>query len=285
MKRTSFIGMMLVVLVLLATVFPVSAQGNPPTTRTERAEVRFLVGMIDHHQMALDMAHHCLMVASSESLLQLCQNILDKQQREINEMRGWLLIWYGLDYHPMSMHSMMQGGMMGGMMDGGMMQGGMMGGMMQGGMMGGQNQGGMNDQMGGQNQGGMMDGQTQSDQHDQHHMSTATPIPMQPGGMGQNQGGMMGGMDDMGMMQGQGWLSSMPMMGMMAGLNTLTGPEFEVAWLESMIEHHQDALHMSERILEVTERPELQALAQRIIDDQTAEIELMETMITELGEA
>ena len=50
-----------------------------------------------------------------------------------------------------------------------------------------------------------------------------------------------------------------------------------------MIDHHGDALHMSERILGITERPELRALAEGIIEAQTAEIELMEGMIAELG--
>jgi uncharacterized protein (DUF305 family) len=44
---------------------------------------------------------------------------------------------------------------------------------------------------------------------------------------------------------------------------------------------------MSERILERApegeSHPELRELAQQIIDDQTAEIEAMETQLTELG--
>ncbi len=74
------------------------------------------------------------------------------------------------------------------------------------------------------------------------------------------------------------------MMGMMGWYHHhLTGVDYEIAWLEAMIDHHDDALHMSQRILSVTERPELQALAQGIIDAQTGEIEVMEGLITELG--
>jgi len=47
----------------------------------------------------------------------------------------------------------------------------------------------------------------------------------------------------------------MPMMGMMAGLHLLTGLDYEAAWLEAMIEHHDDAIHMSQRILDVTNAP------------------------------
>jgi uncharacterized protein (DUF305 family) len=75
------------------------------------------------------------------------------------------------------------------------------------------------------------------------------------------------------------------MMGMMAGLNRLEGVDYEIAWLESMIDHHDDAIHMSERILERapegTGHSELRGMAQQIIDDQTAEIEAMEMLVTE----
>jgi uncharacterized protein (DUF305 family) len=261
------------VLIITALVVPqASAQG--PSNRTERTEVRFLEGMIDHHQMALDMAHDCLMKASTAPVVELCQNVITAQSREIEIMRGYLLVWYGVEYHPMSMM----------MMQGGMMQGGMMGGMMQGGMM----QGGMMQN----GQSGSMDSM-QDSQHDQHHpeqgSGTATPDTMQgmdmqgmdmgtatpaPGGMmgeGTMCAGMMGSGDPAGMM------------GMMSGFGALTGVDYEIAWLEAMIDHHDDALHMSERILKVTERPDLQTLAQGILDAQTAEIAQMETMITDLS--
>jgi Uncharacterized protein conserved in bacteria len=73
------------------------------------------------------------------------------------------------------------------------------------------------------------------------------------------------------------------MMGMMAGLNRLEGHAYEVAWLEAMIDHHDDALHMSRRILRYAEHNDLRALAEDIISAQTAEIELMEQLIVEIG--
>ncbi len=73
------------------------------------------------------------------------------------------------------------------------------------------------------------------------------------------------------------------MMGMMAGFDRLEGPEYELAFLESMIDHHDDAVHMSQRLLKTAEHKELWAFAQKIIDDQTAEIAKMESMITELN--
>ena len=72
------------------------------------------------------------------------------------------------------------------------------------------------------------------------------------------------------------------MMGMMAGFNRYTGLDYDIAWLESMIDHHDDALHMAERILGRVVQAELGTLAQAIINDQSAEIELMETLISTL---
>ena len=191
-----------VLLVLLAGLAVAPVQADGPATRAERAEVRFLEGMIDHHQMALDMAADCLAKASSEPVVMLCQGVIDAQSAEIETMRGWLLNWYGITYAPVSM--------------------------------------------------------------------VGLEIPMS----GHSHTGTHGG----------GAMSDPPMMmGMMAGLNALAGTEYEIAWLEAMIDHHDDALHMSERILNVTERAELRDLAEGIIEAQSAEIEIMEAMIDELG--
>jgi uncharacterized protein (DUF305 family) len=156
-------------------------------TRGQRAELRFLEGMIDHHQMALDMANDCLAKAGEETLITLCNNIMSAQSAEITQMQAWLLEWYNVEYTPM-------------------------------------------------------------------------PIEMNS----------MPGMD-------------MPdpamTMGMMAGLNRLEGSDYETAWIESMIDHHDDAIHMAERILERAEHEELRGLAEQIITDQSAEIEQMEGML------
>jgi uncharacterized protein (DUF305 family) len=72
------------------------------------------------------------------------------------------------------------------------------------------------------------------------------------------------------------------MMGMMAGLNRAEGVDYDIAWLEAMIDHHDDALHMSERILERAIHPELIALAGSILDVQSAEIAQMEALLARL---
>ena len=59
--------------VLLSVSFAI-AEG-PVDGRAGRAEVRFLEGMIDHHQLALDMANDCLAKASTETVTTLCQKV------------------------------------------------------------------------------------------------------------------------------------------------------------------------------------------------------------------
>lgn len=210
-------GMIAVLLVLVFAFFalPISYADSPVEGRAGRAEMRFMQGMIDHHQMALDMAADCLERAATESVRTVCQNIIDAQSAEIEQMQGWLLEWYNIQYTPMPMMDMM--GMMGGM-------------------------------------GSMGDGH--------------------------------GGHGSMGMQDGP-FIDPPMMMGMFAGFNQVEGLEYEIAWTEAMIDHHDDALHMAERLLlrapEGTGHPELRALAGQIIADQTAEIEQMEALILELA--
>jgi uncharacterized protein (DUF305 family) len=208
-KQSLIVGLM--VFLLAVFVAPVVLADGPVEGRAGRSEVRFMEGMIDHHQMAVDMANDCLSKASSENLKTLCQDIIDAQTAEIAQLQEWLLNWYNIQYEPMPMMNMME----------------------------------------------MMDG------------------------MG------MGDMDHGGM-EGMPHTDPPMMMGMMAGLNRLEGVEYDVAWAESMIDHHDDAIHMSERLLgRVSEgegHAELLGMAQQIIDDQTAEIAELENILVELGE-
>lgn len=75
----------------------------------------------------------------------------------------------------------------------------------------------------------------------------------------------------------------MPMSGMMVVLMGLEGQSYEVVFMETMIKHHDQAIHMSERLLEraADEHAELLEFAQRVIDAQSAEIAEMETLIAE----
>ena len=50
---------------------------------------------------------------------------------------------------------------------------------------------------------------------------------------------------------------------------------YDLQFLDSMIFHHRGAVHMANMVLGKTERPELKAFAQKIIADQTKEIDYM----------
>src|SRR5512141_910008 len=115
-------GILAFSLVALTTTTALAA---PTSDRGARAEVRFLEGMSDHHQMAVDMANDCLKKAKTDSVITLCKNIIAAQTAEIKQMQAWLLSWYQVQYNPMPMSQMMdmmsrnQGGtMMGGIMMG-----------------------------------------------------------------------------------------------------------------------------------------------------------------------
>ncbi len=189
-------------LVMTVAVLPVMADA-PVEGRIGRAELRYMEGMIDHHQMAIDMALDCLARTDiSDSLSEICQAVIDAQQPEIEQMEAWLLAWYNVDYAPMPMADMM----------------------------------------------GMME-------------------------------------DDMGGMDMSGMPSTDPamMMGMFAGFNRLEGVNYEIAWFESMVDHHDDAIHMSERLLarntEGVGHAELRTLAEAIITAQTGEIDSYEELL------
>lgn len=69
--------------------------------------------------------------------------------------------------------------------------------------------------------------------------------------------------------------------GMVAELESLTGSEFEVAFMDAMIPHHQSAIEMAQIALERSQRPELKVAAQAIIDAQQKEITEMKGWLQE----
>ena len=85
-------------------------------------------------------------------------------------------------------------------------------------------------------------------------------------------------MDD-GMMEKEMMEKEM-MGGSMQGM--MGGDIADAMFLRMMIPHHQDAIDMSEEALERAEHPELKELAQTIIDEQSAEIELMQGYLNEI---
>ncbi|WP_454085721.1 DUF305 domain-containing protein [Georgenia sp. Marseille-Q6866] len=78
-----------------------------------------------------------------------------------------------------------------------------------------------------------------------------------------------GGMDMEGMSQEEA----------MAELESLSGAEFDQRFLELMIAHHRGAVDMAQDELDSGENPQALELAQKIIDDQQAEISEMEELL------
>lgn len=65
------------------------------------------------------------------------------------------------------------------------------------------------------------------------------------------------------------------MQGMVSGIEGKKGSEFEKAFLEEMIVHHEGAVVMATAALTNGERPEIKEMARAIIDAQTTEITQM----------
>lgn len=78
-----------------------TASTPAPTQSAQNFEVKFMTGMIDHHQMAIEMAEICLQNATHEELKTMCRNIIAVQSAEIEDMQPWLQNWYGISYEPM----------------------------------------------------------------------------------------------------------------------------------------------------------------------------------------
>ena len=68
-----------------------------------------------------------------------------------------------------------------------------------------------------------------------------------------------------------------------ASLETLTPDEMDVRFLQLMIPHHQAGVLMADAILDMTDLPEVEALARGISESQAAEIEYMRELLTERG--
>lgn len=73
--------------------------------------------------------------------------------------------------------------------------------------------------------------------------------------------------------KGMGMNSSMDQM--MGSMSNLSGYEFDQAFINAMIVHHEGAIRMAEQAKHKAEHPELKTLAENIITAQTSEIEQM----------
>jgi len=166
---TAAVAVLAVGLTTLAA--PAGAEEPAPDQSTARYEVDFLMDMIDHHAMAVQMADMCTDKAVHEDLRAMCEDIKTSQSAQIDQMQGWLQDWYGVTHEP----------------------------------------------------------------------------EMTPGQMRQ-----------------------------MDKLASLSGAEFEIEFMESMIKHHRAAIREGEQCLKRAYHDELKGLCQNIIATQSAEIAQMQ---------
>ena len=113
MKKLFYKFATLLVLAAMVAAFstPVLADAPAPDKQTAKYEIKFMENMIDHHAMAVMMAHMCHMQATHPDLLAMCQNIIATQSAEIEMMQMWLQDWYGITYEPKMHMGEMQGHM------------------------------------------------------------------------------------------------------------------------------------------------------------------------------
>lgn len=61
------------------------------------------------------------------------------------------------------------------------------------------------------------------------------------------------------------------------------GPDYDRKWTEMMIVHHQDAVDTSKQTLTTAKRAEIRQMAQKVIDDQSKEIQQLQAHLKMLG--
>lgn len=59
-----------------------------------RFEIEFMTMLIRHHEEAIRNARQCLRQAYHEELAELCENIIESQSAEIEQLERWLCQWY-----------------------------------------------------------------------------------------------------------------------------------------------------------------------------------------------
>lgn len=59
-------------------------------------EIEFMEIMIRHHEKAIREAEGCVERAYHGELVELCQNIIETQRAEIEQMEAWLCAWYSI---------------------------------------------------------------------------------------------------------------------------------------------------------------------------------------------
>ena len=68
----------------------------------------------------------------------------------------------------------------------------------------------------------------------------------------------------------------------LSALNAETGTKFDILWLKGMTGHHDGAIHMTTMIRDAS-NPDIKAFGEKVIKDQSAQIEQMKVMLQRLS--
>jgi uncharacterized protein (DUF305 family) len=68
-----------------------------------------------------------------------------------------------------------------------------------------------------------------------------------------------------------------------AKLNAATGKEVDILFCQYMLRHHLGGIHMVDDVLAQNPRPEVRDLAETMKKNQTAEVSVLRTLLTQLG--
>ena len=61
----------------------------------QNIDQHFIIQMIPHHEGAIEMAKVALERSKHPEMLSLAKGIIEAQEKEISDMRGWYQSWYG----------------------------------------------------------------------------------------------------------------------------------------------------------------------------------------------
>lgn len=106
---------------------------------------------------------------------------------------------------------------------------------------------------------------------------------MEHGGHGMEPGGHGGQVPAMEHTGGETRMAGMATQQELAELSDAQGRKAEVLFLQLMTQHHQGGVMMAKAAAGATDRPEVRRLAQKMVQGQQAEIELMTEMLRERG--
>lgn len=67
----------------------------------------------------------------------------------------------------------------------------------------------------------------------------------------------------------------------LAAIDQLSGPAYDIAWLNAMIEHHEGAVAIGQEEIASGQLPDLIAVARKVVITQQAEIIAMEKLLDE----